>query len=214
MVGVFENKRFLFLFLLRIIEPPQFVIIKSIWLQPMEPYTSIIRQSRKIKRPPTGFWKLETTTTTFQQNSAFRFLPIKNLSTIEEVMREVFFRIVTIIKFLAGSDVFILIDSLYMYWNAFEVMRILILSINRSSASISWSFKENISTKNGNFLKLVESVAEFDPVLRTHVHKIGEEGSRTHYLSAQIQNELISIISSSITERIIQMTKDRLIFQS
>ena len=44
---------------------------------------------------------------------------------------------------------------------------------------------------NGNFLKEVELLAEFDSVTEIHVAKIKDEASRTHYLGQQTQNEII-----------------------
>lgn len=49
---------------------------------------------------------------------------------------------------------------------------------------------------NGNFLKEVELLGSFDPVMENHLTKITDKSSRTHYLGQQIQNELIQIIST------------------
>ncbi|KAG1925876.1 zinc finger MYM-type protein [Pimephales promelas] len=49
---------------------------------------------------------------------------------------------------------------------------------------------------NGNFLKEVELMATYDPVMENHLARIKDESSHTHYLSHEIQNELIQIVSS------------------
>ncbi|XP_065658711.1 zinc finger MYM-type protein 1-like [Hydra vulgaris] len=66
---------------------------------------------------------------------------------------------------------------------------------------------------DGNFLKLVELLAQFDAVMADHVHRIKNEEINTHYLGEIIQNELIQIIAkrfreenlSALTDVILQM---------
>ncbi|KAK0141005.1 hypothetical protein N1851_021993 [Merluccius polli] len=48
---------------------------------------------------------------------------------------------------------------------------------------------------NGNFLKEVELLAKFDPVMENHLARIKDESTHTHYLWQRIQNELIQIIT-------------------
>ncbi|KAJ3581113.1 hypothetical protein NHX12_017032 [Muraenolepis orangiensis] len=58
---------------------------------------------------------------------------------------------------------------------------------------------------NGNFLKEVELMAKFEPVLKHHIEKIGSRvGNMTTFLGKKyIQNELISAISEQIMEAMI-----------
>lgn len=65
---------------------------------------------------------------------------------------------------------------------------------------------------NGNFLKLIEAVAEFDPYLRDHLERISTRGLKTHYLSHKTQNEVISLIAANIRYRILQNIKDNKYF--
>lgn len=51
---------------------------------------------------------------------------------------------------------------------------------------------------NGNFLKEVELLAKFDPVLRDHVRRIESGAEHITYLGKTIQNELIACISDKI----------------
>lgn len=54
---------------------------------------------------------------------------------------------------------------------------------------------------NGNFLKLVEAIAEFDAVLSEHLRRITNGETQNRYLHKSIQNELISIVSTVIEKK-------------
>ena len=55
---------------------------------------------------------------------------------------------------------------------------------------------------NGNFLKIIEYLAEFDPVMREHIKKITNNEIHKHYLGKNIQNEIINLLSTAIEKRI------------
>lgn len=62
---------------------------------------------------------------------------------------------------------------------------------------------------NGNFLKMVEMIAKFDPVMREHVNKINkskqDKSHMPHYLGMIFQNEIIQLIANSVRNAIKQV---------
>lgn len=100
-----------------------------------------------------------------------------------EHWKQIFFRIVVAIKYLAGP-----------------------------SLAFRGTTEKLYEHNNGNFLKLIESFAEFDATMRAHMQKFLEGKSRNHYLSHDIQNEIIGIIAKSIRSVIITMAKQSVYF--
>ncbi|XP_065684883.1 zinc finger MYM-type protein 1-like [Hydra vulgaris] len=62
---------------------------------------------------------------------------------------------------------------------------------------------------NGNFLKLVELLSEFDLVMEEHIRRGQRESDKwsVTYLSNNIQDELINLMGNSILRKIVEITK-------
>ncbi|CAG9832703.1 unnamed protein product [Diabrotica balteata] len=62
-------------------------------------------------------------------------------------------------------------------------------------------------TNNGNFLKLVDKIAKFDPIMMEHLSNIRRSKelcqNMPHYLSNHFQNELIHLLSRNIQKEIL-----------
>ncbi|XP_066958886.1 uncharacterized protein [Macrobrachium rosenbergii] len=62
---------------------------------------------------------------------------------------------------------------------------------------------------NGNFLKEVELMAQFDPVLKEHIAKVQRGASHTSYLGNIIQNEFIDCISKRVVECMVEIRQSK-----
>lgn len=61
---------------------------------------------------------------------------------------------------------------------------------------------------NGNFLGLIELLAEFDPIVQDHVQRITNDDMHFHYLGNKIQNELIDLLARRIKSEIVKKVKE------
>lgn len=64
-------------------------------------------------------------------------------------------------------------------------------------------------SSNGNFLRILELLANYDPVLNEHLNKVRhfqDKGERmqVHYLSHDIQNEFISLCAAEVIKKILE----------
>ncbi|GFX69079.1 zinc finger MYM-type protein 1 [Trichonephila clavipes] len=80
-------------------------------------------------------------------------------------------------------------------------------SHNLSFSAHRESLKLNDSRHSGNFIDLFKLLSKYDLTLREHMQRINEKTLTQHYLSHDIQNELIAFMSKSVIEEIIHRVK-------
>jgi hypothetical protein len=115
----------------------------------------------------------------FDKNQTIDKVAQRELEKEKEHWRKVLFRILLIVKFLAEHN----------------------LAFRGSNSKV---YQDN----NGNFLGLVEMLAEFDPVIKEHIDRITNDKIRDHYLGPSIQNELIILLADAIRSVIIGKIKE------
>ncbi|XP_031121002.1 uncharacterized protein LOC116024254 [Ipomoea triloba] len=61
---------------------------------------------------------------------------------------------------------------------------------------------------NGNFLGLIEMLAEFDPIIQEHVLRVKNHDIHHHYLGHRIQNELILMLATAVKTKVLKKIKE------
>nr|XP_033792109.1 zinc finger MYM-type protein 1-like [Geotrypetes seraphini]XP_033792110.1 zinc finger MYM-type protein 1-like [Geotrypetes seraphini]XP_033792112.1 zinc finger MYM-type protein 1-like [Geotrypetes seraphini] len=56
---------------------------------------------------------------------------------------------------------------------------------------------------NGNFLKFVELLSLFDPLMEGYLHKVRDAETHAYYLGKDLQNEMIQMLSSAVKNEIL-----------
>lgn len=103
-----------------------------------------------------------------------------------------------------------LYDTEKKYWQSVVERIIYIIQyLSRQCIAFRGSSKKLYDSNNGNFLKLVETVAKFDSIMMEHLRRIQTSPKKNiaHYLGDNIQNEIIHIISEAIKQNILDMVK-------
>lgn len=97
-------------------------------------------------------------------------------------------------------------------WHYQRQRKTRLISIIQSLAERNLAFRVSADTlhadNNGNFLKEVELMAKFDPVLKEHTRRIDSGAEHITYLGKTIQNELIGCISDKILEKMVAEIKE------
>jgi hypothetical protein len=82
-----------------------------------------------------------------------------------------------------------------------------IIMMAKQNLSFRGSSDKIFCENNGNFLKIMELLGEFDPVLKIHLERCRNKPNSPHYLGKNIQNEVIELIGTSVKTAILQEIK-------
>lgn len=77
--------------------------------------------------------------------------------------------------------------------------------LSTQSLAFRGSSEKLFELNNGNFLKLVEAIGTFDAVLGEHLKRITNQETQNMYLSKNIQNEIITLLSNLVKNKILNM---------
>ncbi|CAN7992157.1 unnamed protein product [Ixodes hexagonus] len=94
-----------------------------------------------------------------------------------------------------------------LYWRKKVLERL--FAIVEVLASRNLAFRgtsDNLDKNNNKFLGLVELLSKFDGVLQEHVRRGIAKEVLDHYLSKDVQNELIQISSQKVQDGIVYQT--------
>ena len=102
-----------------------------------------------------------------------------------------------------------IVSSEINHWNGVLLRIVSIIKMfGRSCLAFQGTSDKLYQNNNGNFLKMIELLAEFDPVMEQHVRRVlRKEERQATYLSKTIQNELIDVISNNIRQYILKAVR-------
>lgn len=99
------------------------------------------------------------------------------------------------------------------YWrDIFQRLLSVVMFLGERGLALRGTSEKIGDPNNGNFLGLIELLAEYDPLLREHIAKVKkaqEEGKRVqaHYLSKDSQNEFIQVCGERVRQKVLEERK-------
>jgi hypothetical protein len=79
-----------------------------------------------------------------------------------------------------------------------EKIVVVIKNHSKNNLAFRRQNKKIYQENNGNFLNLIEMIAEFDKVIQEHIHRIKDGEIHNHYLGHNMQNELIHLLATEV----------------
>jgi len=78
---------------------------------------------------------------------------------------------------------------------------VVIKTLGKNKLALRGKNEKIYQESNGNILSLIEMIANFDPIMQEHIHRIKSDEINNHYLGHNIQNELINLLASEIKNK-------------
>ncbi|XP_033229722.1 zinc finger MYM-type protein 1-like [Belonocnema kinseyi] len=102
-----------------------------------------------------------------------------------------------------------MLDAEARYWqNVLERLLAIIHFLAQQCLALRGKSDKLYLHNNGNFLKLVELLSKFDTVISEYLLKIKDGRRQQHYLSKDIQNEIIHLLANKIKQTILNIVKN------
>ncbi|CAH9093670.1 unnamed protein product [Cuscuta europaea] len=86
------------------------------------------------------------------------------------------------------------------------------MSVIKTLATCNIAFQDDNEKigdeKNRNFLKIINMISEFDPIMEEHLRHIRKKVIQNHYLGHSIQNQMIQLLAGEVKKKILQVVRD------
>lgn len=108
---------------------------------------------------------------------------------------------------IIDSEIQNVINRETKYWQAvIERIFYVIQFLGEQNLAFRGSSNKLFEKNNGNFLKCIEMISKFDPIMSEHT-KRSQIKDHKNYLGDKIQNEVINLIGENIKSKILEVTK-------